>query len=81
MNAREGAEFPIEYPDGSGNPLLTRMLSPLNQTADRGPQSFELRLPDGATGQIKFSILPGPQNNSSFDWTYWEDLQFEIPQS
>jgi hypothetical protein len=38
-------------------------------------QSLEIALPQPPPGgEILFRTLPGPNNNNSFDWAYWNGI-------
>ena len=72
-NLTDGARFLVllEGPDGASLPLLDRLLEPLKQQADRGPQPAVLTLPDFSPGtRLVLMIQPGPTGNNSWDWTY-----------
>lgn len=72
-NLTDGARFLVllEGPDGVSLPLLDRLLDPLKQIADRGPQPAVLALPDFSPGtRLVLKIEPGPNGNNSWDWTY-----------
>jgi hypothetical protein len=79
----DGAEFQVNLlrPDGSRDILFSRLLRPGQIPAERGLQPLSVDLPDGATGQVEFIILPGPAGNPSSDWTYWADLVVETADS
>ncbi len=72
-NLTDGARFLVllEGPDGASIPLLDRLLEPMKQPADRGPQPAVLTLPDFSPGsRLVLMIEPGPTGNNSWDWTY-----------
>lgn len=75
----DGAEFQVNLlrPDGSRDILFNRLIRPGQIPAERGLQPLNVELPEGATGQVEFIILPGPAGNPSSDWTYWSDLVLE----
>jgi hypothetical protein len=79
--ATDGAGFVIEHvaDDGRRTRLLQRFLDPSATAADRGLQWFNLDLPSPG-GRVEFTIDAGPHNDASYDWTYWHDLRFGIPQ-
>jgi hypothetical protein len=79
----DGASFQIFFLPRSGERqlLFRRDLNPRDQVADRGPQSFSADLPGDTAGKIELQISPGPSGNSSFDWTYWSFLRFEVAAS
>jgi hypothetical protein len=74
----DGVDFVVEVvgAGGSGNILLHRYLDPLNKTGDRGSQPFRIALPINRPAQLVFRTLPGPKNNSNWDWSYWANLRF-----
>lgn len=75
--ATDGADFIVEWikPDGSQETLFTRALRPMTEKTDRGFQSFDVPLPPGG-GRLILRITPGPNNDASYDWTYWTDIRF-----
>ena len=57
--------------------IYSRLLDPANNVADRGMQSLDVTLPNPSSGgEIMFRTLPGPKDNSSFDWAYWGEIEF-----
>jgi hypothetical protein len=76
-NATDGAEFFLEWmgSDGRTTVLFNRLLKPVTETGDRGIQQFDVALPQSG-GRLILRITPGPENNCSFDWTYWTDVEF-----
>lgn len=77
----DGAEFRVELvsPDGQRRTLFSRLLQPLTQPGDRGPQSFRAPIPAGLPPETRldFVISPGPNGNAASDWTFWTDLRLE----
>jgi hypothetical protein len=76
-NATDGAEFILEWKGSDGRTviLFNRLLKPLTEIGDRGMQPFDVALPQGG-GRLILRITPGPDNNVSFDWAYWTDVNF-----
>lgn len=76
-NNTDGAEFVVDWTDAAGHSsvLFHRLLTPRTVGTDRGEQSFEVELPAGG-GQLRMRTTPGPNNDMSYDWTYWTDVQF-----
>lgn len=76
-NATDGAEFIIEWvsPEGRTTRLLSRVLQPVTVPADRGPQAFQVDVPQGG-GRLLLKITPGSAGNLAYDWTYWTDIRF-----
>jgi 4-amino-4-deoxy-L-arabinose transferase-like glycosyltransferase len=78
----DGAEFVITWlgPTTERQVLFRRTLRPREESADRGPQAFNLDLPAALrTGRIEFGINPGPAGNAASDWTYWANLLLHGP--
>jgi hypothetical protein len=74
----DGVEFAVVIVDGSKHErvLYSRLLDPANNVADRGRQSLEITLQETPlSGEILFRTLPGPENNNSFDWAYWNAIE------
>jgi hypothetical protein len=71
--ATDGIEVAIfeDRPDGLRRTLYRRDLAPATVAADRGPQEIELNNVGPFSGQLVFSIGPGPAGNLSYDWAYW----------
>lgn len=72
-NETDGIELVIIHrpPLGAARTLYSRHLDPRSRTADRGPQNVDVPLPAGAAGQIIVRMLPGPNRDFSFDWSYF----------
>jgi len=81
QKATDGAEFSIDEvgADGTRRHLLTKLLVPVQNSADRGPQSFTVDLPEAEGQQLELNVATGPQNNGAFDWSYWGGLNFVLP--
>ena len=75
--ATDGADFLVEWikPDGSKHTLFSRALRPMTVREDRGIQSFDVPLTPGG-GRLILRITPGPNQDVSYDWTYWTDVRF-----
>ncbi len=76
-NKTDGAEFVLEAiaSDGTKSEAWRKRLDPIANPADRGEQSFTARLPKD-TVRVILRTLPGPNNNTDWDWTYWSQLRF-----
>ena len=61
-------------PDGSQRVLFQRNLDPLHRPADRGPQAITINLAQPPAGPLVFGIYPGPANNPTCDWAYWQRI-------
>jgi hypothetical protein len=68
----DGVEYVIaeRTADGREHVLYRRLLNPKVAGADQGPQHLRIDVSTSG-GEISFKTLPGPQKNSSFDWSYW----------
>jgi hypothetical protein len=56
--------------DGPRRLLYRRQLDPVRQTGDRGPQTIELEIPTGFTGDLSLRLGNGPAGNPTNDWAY-----------
>jgi hypothetical protein len=76
-NVTDGVEFRIDWspPGKDAVTLFSRWLTPARVAADRGRQSATVELPANATGSLLFRTLPGPANDLSFDWSYWQSAR------
>lgn len=73
----DGVQFAVVLADDRKHErvLFSRLLDPVNNLADRGMQSLEIAMPQPPPGgEILFRTLPGPNNNNSFDWAYWNGI-------
>jgi hypothetical protein len=79
--ATDGAGFIIDHvaPDGKRTELLRRFLNPVVTPGDRGLQWFNLDLP-APGGRLEFTVNDGLYHSSAYDWSYWHDLRFGVPQ-
>jgi hypothetical protein len=57
-------------PDGPRRLLYRRQLDPARNPADRGPQTIDLDLPVGFTGELVLRLGNGPAGNPTNDWAY-----------
>jgi hypothetical protein len=75
--ATDGIDVEIfeQQPDGWRRSLYRRNLDPVARAADRGPQAIELDNGGPFTGQVVFSIGPGPAGNLTDDWAYWARIE------
>ncbi|MDI1334721.1 MAG: glycosyltransferase family 39 protein [Lacunisphaera sp.] len=64
-----------QQPGGLRRSLLRRELTPVTRPVDRGPQ--ELAYDNGApfTGELVFTIAPGPAGNFAYDQAYWARIE------
>ena len=61
-------------PEGGQRVLFQRSLDPLHQPADRGPQTITFALKQPVRSTLVFGIYPGPANNVTCDWAYWQRI-------
>lgn len=62
-------------PGGARQVLYRRRLDPARQAGDRGPQTIELDLPTGFTGELTLRLGSGPAGNPTNDWSYWASVE------
>ena len=74
----DGVDFIVDILDAEGHrkTLLHRYLNPLNEVGDRGPQLFRVALPDQRPATLVLRTLPGPKDDSRWDWSFWANLRF-----
>lgn len=74
-NVTDGVDFRVEAIDAAGVRMVifTRWLDPVAKRNDRDTQEFSAELPAG-TVTLEFVAGPGPQNQPSYDWAYWQEL-------
>ncbi|MBI2497639.1 MAG: hypothetical protein HYV75_06910 [Opitutae bacterium] len=72
-NNTDGIELVVSHrpPLGAEQTIYSRQLDPRSRKTDRGPQSLDVPLPAGATGELIVRLLPGPNLDFSFDWSYF----------
>jgi len=75
--ATDGIDVEIfeQQPDGLRRSLFRRSLAPAANAADRGPQQIEVDNGGPFSGQLVFSIGPGPAGNITDDWAYWARIE------
>lgn len=74
----DGAEFSVEWSNGAERiTLFSRYLDPVRVAADRGLQSFEVRLSGRPGGRLFLKIEPGPKGNFAWDWTAWANIEID----
>lgn len=75
----DGVSFDIEFNPASGTNtmLYHRYLDPVATPDDRGPQSFTVTLPPSAGGRLLFRTFNLPGKTSSFDWSYWREIELK----
>ena len=71
----DGAEFVItgETPAGEKREIYRRVLDPVNEAADRGPQRVEMSYQPLPGETLQFSTRPNIIPN--FDWAYWKKIE------
>jgi hypothetical protein len=67
----------FKYAQAGMTQLFWRRLNPAIVVRDRGPQTGHVDLPATPGGQIVLWMGCGPDNDPSFDWSYWGDLRGE----
>ena len=76
----DGAEFSVVWTSGDEEKvLLRRYLDPVRIAADRGPQTFRLPLEGLRPGTIVLRAGVGPNNDLSWDWVCWSDIEIGDP--
>ncbi len=78
-NTTDGVRLAVAVESG-GNRVQVgeRLLDPMRAAADRGPQAMALDLPPGKrNAKLVLTIDPGPNGNSSWDWTYVSGFTLE----
>lgn len=74
----DGAEFAVYWSNGGERvELFKRFLDPMHQMRDRGLQRFDIALPPQPGGRLFLVVKPGPNNNHSWDWTAWTDIEIK----
>ncbi|MDI1320738.1 MAG: hypothetical protein PSW75_11190 [bacterium] len=70
--ASDGVEFSIFLQQAGGKiiPLVSRLLDPRRQAADRGRQILEYRGEIPAGADVLIQTGPGPNGNNSRDWAF-----------
>lgn len=71
----DGVDFRITatQPSGAIQPLWVRVLDPVRQPVDRGPQTTNIAIHVLDGSRLIFQTTPGPTNRC--DWAYWTNLQ------
>jgi hypothetical protein len=77
----DGVEFSVAV-NSPGRPaavIWRRMLRPVTNSADRGEQSFVIKLPAGipAGSTLTIGTGVGPNNDGRCDWSYITGVKFE----
>ena len=74
-NNTNGAEFVIAWSDGKDSvDIYRRFLDPKKNEGDRGLKEFRLDLSRYPMGRLYFRTLPGPFNDTGWDWTAWTGI-------
>jgi hypothetical protein len=73
-----GAQFEVYWSNG-GKPvnLYTKYLDPFAIADDQGLHEFEAPLTGLVGGRIYLQVKPGPNNDFSWDWTGWTDIEIK----
>lgn len=71
----DGVEYVVSERTAAGEErvLFRRWLNPKAVGTDRGMQQMQVEATTTG-GEVYFKTLPGPQNNGSFDWSYWGSI-------
>ncbi|MEZ0216543.1 MAG: hypothetical protein ACAH89_05385 [Rariglobus sp.] len=57
--------------------LFQRHLDPVSVQTDQGTQTLELSMDESRTSRtVVLRTLPGPRNNTKWDWSYWSQVRF-----
>ncbi len=64
-----------QQPGGLRRSLLRRHLMPVTREADRGPQNFTYDNRAPFSGQLVFTMSPGPAGNPAYDQAYWARIE------
>ena len=74
----DGVEFRVLaiYPDGKEDLLFSQWVDPHVNEADKGEKTAEVVLPAGIQ-KIALETLSGPNQNDSWDWSYWSKFDVE----
>jgi 4-amino-4-deoxy-L-arabinose transferase-like glycosyltransferase len=64
----------LETPERGTTRLFRRELNPRAVGMDQNMQTSQVDIPAHTHGRLILQILPGPMNDSSFDWAYWSNL-------
>jgi hypothetical protein len=78
-NQTEGVIFVVEAvaADGSSRELFRRLLNPVANPGDRGPQRLSVEIPRLPGGRILLHTQPPPSGSLNAAWSYWRDLSAE----
>jgi hypothetical protein len=82
QDSTEGADFTITLvrSDGTRHPLFSTRANPRDQPEHRGDLFFDVELPPiDERATVEFSTSPIPGKSNAYGWTYWKDLNFELP--
>jgi hypothetical protein len=82
QDSTEGADFSITLVafDGTRHPLFSMRVNPRDQPEHRGDLVFSVDLPSiDERATVEFSTGPLPEKSNAYGWTYWKDLNFELP--
>lgn len=77
-NNTNGADFVITWSDGKETvEIYRRFLDPKNRPADRGVIRFQVDLKPYSNGRLYLRTLPGPYNDTGWDWTAWTAIEIK----
>jgi hypothetical protein len=75
----DGVEYRI-YLDSIDDEHLvfSQYIDPKNNPDERKWNEYEVRIPAHTEGNLTlyFMTLPGPGNDSAWDWAWWGDMEF-----
>ena len=63
--------------DNDRSPIFTRLLDPVNNVRDRGPQPFEVEFSLARAGEVELFFGPGPNGSDTRDWITMGQLVIE----
>ena len=78
-NATDGVEFAILdlRLEPENQEIFRRLLDPMNVVSDQGLQNMEIDLTASGEGELILLTRPGPNGNTSWDWSYWGNVTIE----
>ncbi|MDB6167693.1 MAG: hypothetical protein JWM88_557 [Verrucomicrobia bacterium] len=79
-DSTSGAIFTVSVIDAARakTVIFRQVLTPHEETSQRGDQPFAADLPAGDHPNIEFAIDPLPGKSNAYGWTYWSNLKFEF---
>ena len=78
-NNSDGVDFSVlvRHPDGTSTRLAGKRLRPTARPEDRGTHVFDLTLSLAGDEQIVLCTGPGPAEDYSYDWAFWDSVTIE----